>query len=134
MYYSFLAYSNVTRIMYRLAKEAFDNENTYFPIWGTCWGFQELVFLSNNETILREHCVAHNLSLPLKFTNEWPESKFAKETPIDIATKLSEKAVTFHNHGFCVTPDEFKEANLDKKWRILGTGISYDNIGKRCTN
>lgn len=45
------------------------NDNgTYFPVWGTCLGFELLVYLSANSSEPRTYCSSSAQALPLEFT------------------------------------------------------------------
>lgn len=45
------------------------NDNgEYFPLFGTCLGFELLLFLSNNNQEFRVKCSSQRQSLPLNFT------------------------------------------------------------------
>lgn len=53
--------------IYNIAKQM--NENgSFFPLFGTCLGFELLVYASNNDTEYRITCSAQKISLPLNFT------------------------------------------------------------------
>lgn len=61
-------YADAGRHIYELAKEINDN-GTYFPVWGTCLGFELLVYLSANSTEPRTYCSSSSQALPLNFTD-----------------------------------------------------------------
>lgn len=58
-------YAAAAQIIYDIAKQMND-EGDYFPIWGTCLGFQLLVTLASG-TQNRDLCLAYNINLPLDF-------------------------------------------------------------------
>uniref|UniRef100_A0A8C9PFV6 folate gamma-glutamyl hydrolase n=1 Tax=Spermophilus dauricus TaxID=99837 RepID=A0A8C9PFV6_SPEDA len=62
-------YAQVAKIFYDLAIQSYD-DGDYFPVWGTCLGFEELTYLvsGDGECLLThtEHTVA--VTLPLNFT------------------------------------------------------------------
>ena len=47
--------------------DEFNKNGDYFPIWGTCLGFELITYLSNNNNDLREDCKSSNEALPIKF-------------------------------------------------------------------
>ena len=62
--------SNTAKYMYQRAVEAND-AGDYFPIWGTCLGFQWLLMLtSHNDNILDGDFDSDNYTIPLNFTSE----------------------------------------------------------------
>jgi gamma-glutamyl hydrolase len=52
--------------LYKLAKQKNDN-GIYFPVWGTCLGFEFMAFLSANKTDLRHACGVEGIAMPLVF-------------------------------------------------------------------
>jgi glutamine amidotransferase PdxT len=52
--------------LYRLAKQKND-AGVYFPMWGTCLGFELLIVISANNTDQRKECGVIDVSLPLTF-------------------------------------------------------------------
>lgn len=53
--------------IYQIAKQMNDN-NEYFPIWGTCLGFELLTFIDAERVKHRKKCDSENQPLPLEFT------------------------------------------------------------------
>uniref|UniRef100_A0A671P4H5 folate gamma-glutamyl hydrolase n=1 Tax=Sinocyclocheilus anshuiensis TaxID=1608454 RepID=A0A671P4H5_9TELE len=60
-------YSKAAGIFYRLALEANSNGD-YFPIWGTCLGFELLTLLTSGKLLL-SHTNTSGIALPLNFTD-----------------------------------------------------------------
>jgi gamma-glutamyl hydrolase len=52
--------------LYKLAKQK-NNAGIYFPVWGTCLGFELLAVFSANRTDIRNRCDVVNISMPLVF-------------------------------------------------------------------
>jgi gamma-glutamyl hydrolase len=52
--------------LYKLAKQKND-AGVYFPVWGTCLGFELLFVLSANQTDLRTACNITYTPMPLTF-------------------------------------------------------------------
>jgi gamma-glutamyl hydrolase len=51
--------------LYKLAKLKND-AGIYFPVWGTCLGFELLAFLSPNKTETRSACSVERIAISLK--------------------------------------------------------------------
>jgi hypothetical protein len=51
--------------LYKFAKLKND-AGIYFPVWGTCLGFELLAFLSANRTEIRNGCSVERIAVPLK--------------------------------------------------------------------
>lgn len=61
-------YTNTSSIIYGIAKQMDDN-GIYFPLFGTCLGFELLFYASNNNSECRVACSSNCQPLPLEFTN-----------------------------------------------------------------
>lgn len=59
-------YAAAGAILYQLAIEL-NEKGDYFPIWGTCLGFELITFLAAGQKELRSSCSATNIKLPLEF-------------------------------------------------------------------
>jgi len=88
------------------------NQNgDYFPLWGTCLGFEELhVLAAGGDRTVLSPVVASNFSIPLDFTvDPLTQSRlFASATP-DIVRTLGTANVTLNNHVNGVLPSTYKE-------------------------
>jgi gamma-glutamyl hydrolase len=58
-------YARAGKILYDLALEAFDTKGDYFPIWGTCLGFELLALLSVDGQPNLKSCNSWGHALPL---------------------------------------------------------------------
>lgn len=52
--------------IYKIAKKFNDNKD-FFPLWGTCLGFELLTYLSANKRELRANCKSNQQALQLDF-------------------------------------------------------------------
>jgi len=43
-----------------------NSQGSYFPVWGTCRGFELLTYLANGSKDILTNCKAENVALPLK--------------------------------------------------------------------
>eukprot|EP00095_Tigriopus_kingsejongensis_P003580 maker-scaffold140_size315649-snap-gene-2.20 protein:Tk03580 transcript:maker-scaffold140_size315649-snap-gene-2.20-mRNA-1 annotation:"AGAP007890-PA" len=111
--------------MYRRAVASLD----YYPIWGTCLGFEQLLIFNTKMEWYLEDCDAENLPVKLKFNpGEWENSHVAQSMPAEIATSLAEEAIAFNNHELCVTPSKFREYGLAEFWRPLATNRDHNGL------
>ncbi|XP_040578848.1 gamma-glutamyl hydrolase [Lepeophtheirus salmonis] len=100
------------------------NSSDYYPIWGTCLGFELLLHLTDDNRPNLAPCLSKNKSLPVKFNeNTLAKSTFGKELPKDVKETLSSKNVTPNFHSFCMTMDNFTSHGLDSMWYPLSTSI-----------
>ena len=96
-------------------------EDDWFPVWGTCLGFEWLLQLgSENNTILDSDYDANNISLPL--LNVQPHQLYRKPQVFDNVRKNN---ITMNNHHQGILPHVFAQTpKLSDKWKI--TSINYD--------
>ncbi|XP_011409161.2 PREDICTED: gamma-glutamyl hydrolase A-like [Amphimedon queenslandica] len=62
------AYLEVAKTIFELAKQAND-EGDYFPLWGTCLGFQLLCVLQSGTNHILSSFDSEDYSIPLNFTD-----------------------------------------------------------------
>lgn len=67
-------YYNNSQYLFDLIIQANDRGD-YFPIWGTCQGFEQLAMLASGNLSILNNFDAEDISLPLIFTEEAATSK-----------------------------------------------------------
>uniref|UniRef100_A0A3P8YK36 folate gamma-glutamyl hydrolase n=1 Tax=Esox lucius TaxID=8010 RepID=A0A3P8YK36_ESOLU len=113
-------YANVARIFYKLAIEA-TSRGDYFPVWGTCLGFEELTYLTSGEMLLSRTNTS-GVALPLVFTNGTRESRLFKEFPADVLNALASEPITENSHNFSLTLKRYnRNKDLRKFYKVLTT-------------
>jgi len=116
------------RILFDYAS-SINDKGDYFPIWGTCEGFQELGVLStpDNYSILTEFN-SENYVVPLIFTSE--HSRLFSKASSPILDILSSQNSTFNNHHGGIGLSTFQNNNdLKSFWRMISW--NYDRDGKQ---
>jgi len=91
-------------ILWNLAKNANDGGD-YYPIWGTCLGFEELSVLeTGNGDVISQNVKATNLPLPLQFTRGAARSRLLRSFPRELVRALQTQSLAFnsHDHGLLV--------------------------------
>ncbi|KAK0072842.1 hypothetical protein PV325_010701 [Microctonus aethiopoides] len=66
-----------------------NNNGDYFPIWGTCLGFELLTYLAADCVDFRCDCSAKNVALPLIFKSDFMKSRLFKNAPEDGLSKVN---------------------------------------------
>ncbi|KAG8442004.1 hypothetical protein GDO86_010973 [Hymenochirus boettgeri] len=113
-------YARVAKIFYNLALVANENGD-YFPIWGTCLGFEELTYLTSGEVLLTL-TQTEDISLPLNFSPDALNSKLFRNIPKDLYTALSTKPLTTNFHFWSLSMQNFtKNEKLKKFYNVLTT-------------
>ncbi|KAE8619469.1 hypothetical protein XENTR_v10009802 [Xenopus tropicalis] len=121
------SFSRTTRIFYKLAVEA-SSSGHYFPIWGTCMGFQILTALTAGADLLSA-TAAENISLPLNLTDEVASSRMFHHAPPDLLRVLSQERVTANFHHFGLTPETFRaNKKLSEFYRVLSTNRDTNGV------
>jgi gamma-glutamyl hydrolase len=108
-------------IRYLIQKAIDSNKNgNYFPVWGTCLGFEHLIEFVGGPDALSSDFDAYNLSLPL--LNVQNDGMY-NDPFVNRAVKT--RNVTMNNHHVGITPKNFKRnVNLTNVWKV--TSKNYD--------
>lgn len=118
-------FSRAARIFYDLALKANDASD-YFPIWGTCQGFQQLVVLTANKNLLTL-TDTKAVALPLTFIPA-QSSRLFRSFPKDLLQALAEENITSNFHSWSLSLQNYsRNAKLKRFYKVLST----NNDGKK---
>ncbi|KAM3860374.1 gamma-glutamyl hydrolase [Diretmus argenteus] len=129
-------YERSARIFYELAIEA-NSKGDYFPVWGTCLGFEQLTYLTSGKLLLSATNTTA-VALPLVFTNETKGSRMFKEFPAELMAALASEPLTENSHQWSLTVESYKNneelmnfykplsTNTDGKVEFVSTMEAYD--------
>ncbi|KAG7231285.1 hypothetical protein INR49_012116 [Caranx melampygus] len=113
-------YQRAAKIFYDLAIEANDRGD-YFPVWGTCLGFEQLTVLTSGKKLLTRTNTS-GVALPLVFTNETNDSRVFKGFPPELMKDLETEPLTENAHKWSVTTSTFNtNEELKKFYKIITT-------------
>ena len=124
-------YTEEGKLLWDMAKEA-NGQNDYYPIWGTCLGFEELSVLETGSgSVISLDVEATNIALPLNFTPEAPSSRLFDFMGPDLVTALSKENITFnsHSHGLLLNEYENNTA-LNSFFQVLSTNTATASGGE----
>jgi len=112
---------NTAKTIYDLAIAAND-AGDFFPIWGTCLGFELLCFLTSGEdkSVLTSF-EGENFAVPLNFTSAANSSRLFLNAGSHLMNILATEDVTFNNHEKGVSP-----TNFDNKLSFFYNVLSYN--------
>ncbi len=113
-------YTEEGEYLWNLAKQAND-QGDYYPIWGTCLGFEELAVLeTGNGDVISDDVVATNLALSLRFTPGARKSRLFRSFSPRLIWALRSQKITFnsHDHGLLVT-EFISNPELNNFFRML---------------
>lgn len=112
--------ARTTKIFYDLAIKANDASD-YFPIIGTCQGFQQLTILTSNKNLLTP-TDTKAVALPLIFTPGSHNSRMFKRFPKDLIQSLEEENMTSNFHILSLSLQNYNSnAKLKNFYRVLTT-------------
>ncbi|KAM7390147.1 hypothetical protein PAMA_008359 [Pampus argenteus] len=113
-------YYRSAKAFYDLAIEA-NQRGDYFPVWGTCLGFEELTYLTSGKLQL-SRTDTEGVALPLDFTNEANESRIFKGFPDELMTALASEPLTENSHKWSMAMETFNTNNeLNNFYKVLST-------------
>ncbi|XP_060064224.1 gamma-glutamyl hydrolase-like [Ylistrum balloti] len=115
-------FTKAAKLLYNMALKAND-QGDYFPLWGTCMGFQQLTVLTSGKNLL-SHLHAHGM-LPLNLTSDYGQSRLLEDLPMDIWTSLTLFNVTANHHNWGLSPKNFSQNQaLQSFYRVLSTNVA----------
>ncbi|XP_055340725.1 gamma-glutamyl hydrolase-like [Paramacrobiotus metropolitanus] len=120
-------YAKAGKVLYGTA-QTMNQQGNYFPIWGTCLGFELLSTFTADRGNILGSCSAENISLPVSFQNGYKTSKMLASASTDILSMLAKEPITANNHKKCLAPTNFTANGLNTKMNILATSVSQDNV------
>ena len=98
-------------------------KDEYFPIWGTCFGFELLLFLIGNFTKLK-HYPAQGF-YPLHITSSGYTSRMFRSFPTRYLHYLEHNKSCNNNHDYGISPTDFMEnEHLRRFYNILATSVA----------
>ncbi|KAM3592932.1 uncharacterized protein V6R79_001958 [Siganus canaliculatus] len=113
-------YERAAKIFYELAIEA-NKRGDYFPIWGTCLGFEQLMYLTSGDSVL-SHTNTSGVLLPLKFTDEAKDSRLFQGFPADLIQDLASKPITENSHQWSLGTLTYNtNEKLKRFYKVLST-------------
>ncbi|XP_033748712.1 gamma-glutamyl hydrolase-like [Pecten maximus] len=115
-------FAKAAKLLYNMALKAND-DGDYFPLWGTCQGFQQLTVLTSGQDLL-SYLHAHRM-LPINLTSDFSQSRLFADLPADILTSLTLYNVTANHHNWGLSPKNFSQNQaLRSFYRVLSTNVA----------
>lgn len=120
-------YGKAAKIIYEFALKANDNGD-YFPLWGTCLGFQLLTALTSGQNLLST-VDAENIMMPLNLEPGYNNSRLFGNLPHDVFKIITSENVTANFHHYGLLPKTYLQYSvLNKFYRVLSK--NQDTNGK----
>lgn len=118
-------YHDAGRYIYEIAIEMND-KGIHFPLWGTCLGFELLVYLSAQPNEPRTHCSSRAQALPLEFEKDYDKSRLFANASADVIHILKTYPVTANFHLYCLTQETFAAMKLNEIWRVMSLNHDWN--------
>jgi len=114
--------------LYQLALQANDRGD-YFPIQGTCLGFELLHLITSQNASLLGWVDAEDITLPLKYEPGFESSRLFSVAPPNVVSILGSQPVTMNNHMRAIFKQDYEyNPSLDTFYRILSTNKDRKNV------
>ena len=109
--------------------EAGTTGQDYFPVWGTCLGYETLNVITANSAEVLSHFAAEGVSLTLNYTHDAKDSRLFRNCPTNIYKGMATEDVTYNHHAYGVSPHtHITNKKINGFFKILST--SKDTNGK----
>ncbi|XP_060083766.1 gamma-glutamyl hydrolase-like [Ylistrum balloti] len=106
-------HAKAAKKLYNMALRAND-DGDYFPIWGTCQGFQLLSALTAGENLLADR--PYNGVSSLDFLSAFRESRLFRNLPENVYSALANEETTSNLHMYGLTPTNFSRNSALKNF------------------
>eukprot|EP00455_Lapot_gusevi_P039032 TRINITY_DN4373_c0_g1_i12.p1 TRINITY_DN4373_c0_g1~~TRINITY_DN4373_c0_g1_i12.p1 ORF type:complete len:341 (-),score=132.40 TRINITY_DN4373_c0_g1_i12:100-1122(-) len=105
-----------------------NSQGVYFPLWGTCLGFEGIIRACSADPDILSSFDAWNYSIPLQPTTNAFDARIFSQQGQQALKLMMNEAMTLHNHEHGVSPTDFAaNANLNSTFKVLG--INNDRQG-----
>ncbi|XP_068151383.1 gamma-glutamyl hydrolase A-like [Drosophila tropicalis] len=112
--------------------EEMNRAGKYFPLWGTCLGFQLMIIRAAKSIKVRTDCENIRRTLPVQLTKDFRQSQMLQQLPQYLADEMGRSSFACHNHKYCITNNELDHFKLSNDWHVLAT--HSDANGKEFIN
>lgn len=107
------------KLIFDIAVEM-NEKGDYFPLWGTCLGFELLNFAAVEKSWMKL-CTADDWATNIDFADGYQYSRLFSKLPDDLKTIMESETVAIHFHHWCITPQNYSISGLDKYFKVLAT-------------
>ncbi|CAM9775612.1 unnamed protein product [Lampetra planeri] len=121
-------YAHAARILYKLAIKANDRGD-YFPVWGTCLGFEQLTVLTSGINVLTDTKSTRYVALPLKFTPGFEESRMFRNIMPEVVRAMAEEPISANVHYKSLSVKNFTaNEKLRNFYWVLSTNVDEKGL------
>ncbi|XP_034416594.1 gamma-glutamyl hydrolase-like [Cyclopterus lumpus] len=113
-------YQRAAKTFYELAIEA-NERGDYFPVWGTCLGYEQLAVLTSGKNLLSITDTT-GVALPLNFLHEAKDSRIFRGFPAELLEDLALEPLTANVHQWSVTVSTHNtNKELNNFYKVVST-------------
>ena len=103
----------------------------YFPVWGCCMGFQQMLIIADGKDnltdLLGQFNSLHNYMTNIDLTEEGKKSKIIKGLDESTFKKITRKKATLNNHKMGISPSDFdNNQGISEFYKNVGNSIDRD--------
>lgn len=103
----------------------------YFPVWGCCMGFQQMLIIADGKDnltdLLGQFNSLHNYMTNIDLTQEGKKSKIIKGLDESTFKKITRKKATLNNHKMGISPSDFdNNQGISEFYKNVGNSIDRD--------
>ncbi|KAF8771920.1 Gamma-glutamyl hydrolase like protein [Argiope bruennichi] len=119
-------YGRTGKIIFDISTKMND-KGDYFPLWGTCLGFELLNYLAVNKLWMKA-CDADDVPSNIEFVKGYKDSRMFQDLDSSLENKMKSQNVVVHYHEWCLTPKNFTLSGLDKYFKVLALNQDARNM------
>lgn len=119
-------YGRAGKFIFDIAVEMND-KGDYFPLWGTCLGFELLNLLAAKKNWMKA-CSAKDLPANLTFVEGFEDSRIFKDLDSSLKNKMQNQNITIHYHQWCLTPSNYSASHLNEYFKVLATNTDLNGV------
>jgi gamma-glutamyl hydrolase len=122
-------YSACKRLMEMAKKE--NDKGFYFPVWGCCMGFQQMLIIAdghdNLTTLLGTFNSMKNYMTNIDLTEEGKRARIIKGLDTDTFKKITKDNSTTNNHKMGISPEDFdNNPGIAEFYKNVGNSVDRD--------
>jgi len=119
-------YGRTGKIIFDIAVKMND-KGDFFPLWGTCLGFELLNFLAAKKNWMKA-CAAEDLPANINFQKGFENSRIFKDLDSSLKNIMQNQNITINYHQWCLTPANYTSSKLDNYFKVLATNKDFNGV------
>ncbi|EFA81874.1 peptidase C26 family protein [Heterostelium album PN500] len=122
------AYTDTLKLIWQTVLASNQNGG-FFPLWGTCMGFQQLCMLAGDDFNILTGFNSENYTVPINMTAAASSSTLFSLASPEIMSALANQPITMNNHMYGVSPAAYQQnSDLNSFFEVLSTNVDRDGL------